>query len=221
MTAIKRIRDAQDFAEQFNVSRETLGKLELYVELLIKWQKAVNLVAHSTMDEIWHRHMGDSAQILDILGQSDSSDFQGNWLDIGCGGGFPGLVVAILWADKKQFRFHLVESNARKCAFLSDVVRHLDLPVDIYHARIEDLETIPSLSDVTIISARALAKLDQLLSWSEPFFGPHSRAIYLKGRDVQSELEEARKRWEFGFQKISSRTSSDGVILEITELYKK
>ena len=138
MKQITMITGPQKFASLFNVSRETLERLELYVELLRTWQKAVNLIAPSTIDEIWHRHVGDSAQIVDILRESDSAKKSGIWLDMGSGAGFPGLVAAIMLSQDFDYQFHLVESNGRKCAFLSDVVRHLNLPVEIRNERVED-----------------------------------------------------------------------------------
>ena len=160
MSQISLITGPEKFATVFDVSRETLKQLELYVELLRKWQKAVNLIAQSTLDEVWHRHVGDSAQIVDILSKSDSFEQDGKksgiWLDIGSGGGFPGLVAAIMLSDKFDYQFHLVESNGRKCAFLSDVVRHIGLPVEIHNKRIEDYALPTRQSCRLVLSAPEL-----------------------------------------------------------------
>lgn len=219
------IKGPDEFREVFNVSRETMQALELYAELLRKWQKAVNLVAHSTLDQLWHRHIGDSAQIVDIVKLSDSPKKCGIWLDIGSGGGFPGLVAAIMLSDNFDYHFHLVESNGRKCAFLSDVVRHLGLRVDIHNERIEDLAiedtvVVPG-SGVSIISARALASLGSLMELSDPFVNTDTVAYFFKGRDVESEIELAGQQWEFRSKQYNSLTNSDGRILEVTGLNRR
>ncbi|MCF6199249.1 MAG: 16S rRNA (guanine(527)-N(7))-methyltransferase RsmG [Hyphomicrobiaceae bacterium] len=221
MSKILDIKGPDDFIRSFNVSRETCAQLETYVELLRKWQKVVNLVSISSLDEIWHRHIGDSAQIVDIVNKSDSPNNSLNWVDIGSGGGFPGLVLAILLADKTDMRFHLVESNGRKCAFLADVVRQLDLSVEIHNCRIEELFDHVSLERVDFISARAVASLDRLFEFMEPFVHSDLRAYFLKGRDVKAELLQAQTGWNFTCKQIESRTSSDGCLLEVSGLQRK
>ena len=221
MNQINIITGPEQFAAVFNVSRETMERLELYIELLRKWQKAVNLIAPSTLDEVWHRHVGDSAQIVDILRASDSSKKSGIWLDIGSGGGFPGLVAAIMLSHDFDYQFHLVESTGRKCAFLSDVVRHLDLPVEIHNERIEDYARNSMGGQVSILSARALSPLDRLLALSEPFMSHDTVAYFFKGREVGVEIEQAGKDWLFTQRSLPSCTSSDGCILEVTNLHRK
>lgn len=221
MPLISDMNGPEEFSEQFNVSRETLEQLKLYVELLRKWQKAVNLVAPSTLDHIWSRHIGDSAQIVDILIESDSPKKSGYWLDIGSGGGFPGLVAAIMLSEQFDYRFHLVESNGRKCAFLSDVVRHLALPVEIHNKRIEDMAQNPSFAQVSIISARAVASMEKLLTLTQPFVGSDTVSYFFKGRETQSELNHASLEWEFCSKQYGSRTSSEGRIVEITGQKRK
>ena len=191
------------------------------MELLRKWQNAVNLIAPSTIDDIWHRHIGDSAQIVDIVNKSDSPYNRLNWIDIGSGGGFPGLVIAILMADSTDMHFQLVESNGRKCAFLADVARQLDLSVKIHNCRIEDLFDYTSLDRVDFISARALASLNHLFELMELFVHSDLRAYFLKGRDVKAELLQAETGWNFTCKQIKSRTSSDGCLLEVSGLQRK
>ena len=221
MNQISIITGPEKFAAVFDVSRETLQQLQLYVELLRKWQKAVNLIAPSTFDKVWHRHVGDSAQIVDILRESDSSKKSGIWLDIGSGGGFPGLVAAIMVREQSDYQFHLVESNGRKCAFLSDVVRHLGLPVEIHNERIEQYARTSYDEHVSIISARALSSLDQLLVLSEPFLNADLAAYFFKGREVGTEIEQARQQWAFDSRQYASITSNDGCILEITNSVRR
>ncbi len=221
MKQITVITGPQQFASLFNVSRETLERLDLYVELLRKWQKAVNLVAPSTIDEVWHRHVGDSAQIVDILRESDSVKKSGIWLDMGSGAGFPGLVAAIMLSPDFDYQFHLVESNGRKCAFLSDVVRHLHLPVEICNERVEDYACALQGKQFSIISARALASLDGLLTLSEPLFSDETVAYFFKGREVASEIELAEQNWTFVQRQLASCTSTDGCILEVKNLVRR
>lgn len=205
-----------DFARCFDVSRETLDDLKLYADLLVKWQKAVNLVAPSTLNQIWSRHMGDSAQILDILDKSDSSPDEGLWLDLGSGGGFPGMVAAILLKRKSKLQFHLVESVGRKCAFLSDVARQTGVNIVVHNCRIENLCSDQLGGDVSIISARALASLERLLLMAAPFMHSSTRAFYFKGREALEEVRVAQKQFDFHWRSYESRTSSDSLILEIT-----
>lgn len=221
MKQITLITGPQKFGSLFNVSRETLEQLEHYVELLRTWQKAVNLIAPSTIDEIWHRHVGDSAQIVDILRESDSAKKSGIWLDMGSGAGFPGLVAAIMLSQDFDYQFHLVESNGRKCAFLSDVVRHLNLPVEIRNERVEDYADSMLDEQFSIVSARALTSLDRLLALSEPFLSVETVAYFFKGREVASEIELAEQNWLFAQRQLPSCTSTDGCILEIKNLARR
>ncbi len=221
MKQITVITGPQKLASVFNVSRETLERLECYVELLRKWQKAVNLIAPSTLDEVWHRHVGDSAQFVDILRESDSAKKSGIWLDMGSGAGFPGLVAAIMLSQDFDYQFHLVESNGRKCAFLSDVVRHLNLPVEIFNERVEDYACNLQGKRFSIVSARALTSLDGLLALSEPFLSDETVAYFFKGREVASEVELAEQNWAFVQKQLPSCTSTDGCILEIKNLVRR
>ncbi len=221
MNQLPVISGPEGFATMFNVSRETLQQLKHYVELLRTWQKAVNLVAPSTLDEVWHRHVGDSAQIVDILRESDSSKKSGIWLDIGSGGGFPGLVAAIMLSHDFDYQFHLVESNGRKCAFLADVVRHLGLSVEIHNERSENYARDTQDKQFSIVSARAVTSLDRLLALSEPFLSGEAVAYFFKGRDITLEIEQADQDWTFKRRQFSSCTSTDGCILEIKNLMRK
>ncbi len=226
MGEIRHIRGPDDFAEAFDVSRETLERLEVYARLLWQWQKAVNLVAPSTLDDIWHRHLADSAQIVPLAQRA-----AGVWLDIGSGGGFPALVVAILRADPTyapsaiatevpRNRVIMVESHARKCAFLKEVARQTGLAqvVDILSTRIESLTIQDTLQMPAVISARALASLDRLFAYSAPLFGPTTLGLFLKGQGVEAELAEARKGWAFEADLVPSVTETAGRIVVVRKL---
>lgn len=204
-----RIENAADFARTFSVSHETLEKLELYERLLIQWQKAVNLVAPATIPQIWQRHFADSAQLLTFAPEAKI------WVDLGSGGGFPALVIAIMLANQKECCVHLIESNARKCAFLSEVARQTGAPARVHNLRIADAALGGRVPPAGIVSARALAPLDALLELALPFFGNASTALFLKGREAASEIAEARKRWVFDLKIHPSISDTQGQILEI------
>lgn len=188
-----------------DVSRETMERLERYSELLIKWNPRINLVSKSTIDDLWTRHILDSAQIFEIPRGSIR-----RWVDLGSGGGFPGLVVAVLARElQQQFEIMLVESDARKCAFLSSVARELDLKVQIKNDRIENLNSL----DADIVSARALADLTSLLDLSERHLAQGATLLLMKGKKWRSELEMAQSKWNFDCQIVKSKTSEGSVIL--------
>lgn len=207
---------------ELTVSRETVEKLDGFLELLASWQKVKNLVARSTLEDAWNRHIIDSAQLWPLAGPFKT------WVDLGSGAGFPGLVIAILSAEDQEGgfhgqdpagrRFHLIESNGRKVAFLREVVRKLDIPAVIHRARIEEIIESDHFGSVDIVSARALASLTDLFDFTTPVFGPQTRGLFLKGRDVESELSAARSVFQFEVTRHQSCTAADGVILEVSDL---
>ncbi|MDW4549166.1 16S rRNA (guanine(527)-N(7))-methyltransferase RsmG [Defluviimonas sp. D31] len=190
-----------------NVSRETSERFYHYVHLLRKWNPAINLVARSTIDDVGRRHLADSAQIFDLA----PADAQ-IWADLGSGGGFPGLVAAILAADERpHLRLTLVESDQRKAAFLATVSSELGLKTKIRAERIESLGPL----NAEILSARALAPLASLLSFSERHLASGGVALFPKGANHQVEIDQALEDWKFSYQKTPSRTDPDAVILTI------
>ena len=196
-------QDAREaFATEFDVSRETLAKLDRYAELLTEWQQRMNLVGPSTLPHIWDRHFRDSAQLFAIAGPGKS------WLDIGAGGGFPGLVLAIL---DPESNITLVESITKKCRFLDTVAHetHVAGHVAVANVRVEALAG----SKYDIITARAAAGLETLLDWGMPFAGSGTRWILPKGARVQEELASAAKQFHFAHELIPSRTDSDARIV--------
>jgi 16S rRNA (guanine527-N7)-methyltransferase len=206
---LRHIRGPEEFARAFGVPRETVDKLVLYATLLQAWQKAVNLVAPSTLDSIWHRHFADSAQIL-----SHSPDAR-SWIDLGSGGGFPGLVIAILLANHENRLVHLIESNGRKCAFLSEVTRKTGAPARVHQGRIEDIAASGAVGEVDVVTSRALAPMTALLGMSSGFFGENSTGLFLKGREARQEIAEAAESWRFDYECVPSRTGGDGNIVII------
>ena len=204
-----KIETVADFARTFSVSHETVEKLELYERLLIKWQKAVNLVAPATISLLWQRHFADSAQLVKLAPGAKT------WVDLGSGGGFPALVIAIMLANQRECEVHLIESNARKCAFLSEVARQTGAPAHVHNMRIADAAAKGVAQAADVVTARALAPLDTLMELALPFFGVASVALFLKGREAGVEVADARKRWIFDLKIHPSISGTEGQILEI------
>lgn len=211
MPSPNQITDATKFARSFSVLHETVEKLKIYERLLVQWQKAVNLVAPSTLHYVWHRHFADSAQLLTLAPGAKT------WVDVGSGAGFPGLVIAICLANQKECSVHLIESNGRKCAFLSEVVRHTGVAARVYNGRITDVAASGAIPAADVVSARALAPLDALLELTLPFFGAATAGLFLKGREAASEIADARGRWMFRVSSHPSMSDPEGQILEITQ----
>ena len=192
-----------------DVSRETSDKLRAFADLVRKWTPKINLVSKASLPDIWERHIRDSAQ---IYGQV--SDWQ-SWIDIGSGGGFPGIVVAILSAEETPDRaVTLVESDQRKCAFLRTAARELSLNVTVKSQRIEQ---IPSL-DADVLSARALADLTQLLAFAERHLSPNGTALFMKGAQWWEEHDKAQQMWSYDCEVTKSITNPAAALLRIKEI---
>lgn len=195
-----------------HVSRETQQRLQHFAELFTKWAKAINLVAPSTMDDMWSRHIADSAQIFQISPRPQT------WVDLGSGGGFPGVITAIFLAEQRAGWVHLVESNNKKAAFLRTALRETGGRGEVHAIRIEDAPIAVPTCDA--ISARALADLDKLIEYASPWMvgKENNRAFFHKGRDYQREIQKAHGRWAFGLLEHNSAVEQDSVILEISNL---
>jgi 16S rRNA (guanine527-N7)-methyltransferase len=205
------ISGPEDFARAFDVSRETIDRLQIYVSLLSQWQKRINLVANATLPEVWHRHVADSAQLVALAPSNP-----GSWVDLGSGGGFPGLVVAIMLHGAGT-RVTLVESDRRKGAFLAEVARQTGTPVEIHTVRIEQTATQGMLAPVEVVSARALAPLVRLISLSLPLFGDDTVGIFPKGRAADSEIADARSAWAFDVETTPSLTDEAARVVLIRQ----
>ncbi len=196
------------------VSRETADLFEAYLVRLSKWQKVVNLVSPNTLPEAWTRHIADSAQ-LDALAPDARS-----WIDLGSGAGFPGLVIAIMRRDTPGFTMHLVESNSRKCAFLRDVARGLNLPVIVHDGRIEDV--IAGFDQkFDVVSARALASLPDLITLSSKLLTSGALGLFPKGQDVADELTQASKYWNIKASTVVSKTDPKARIVLVEAIEPK
>lgn len=198
-----------NFAKTFSVSRETTERLKAYAALLVKWNPKINLVAKSTIPDLWQRHIADSAQLWQLAPTGKR-----NWLDIGSGAGFPGLVIAAIAAEKAPDLFvTMVESDRRKSVFLQSAAREMGVTVKVITQRIEALE--PQIAD--ILSARALSSLPQLLEFAELHRKPSGICLFPKGVRVDSELTAASTCWHMSYKTFPSMTDPDAVILRIGE----
>lgn len=178
-----------------------------YVDLVRKWQPVKNLVAPSTLPDIWRRHVADGAQASAALPAAK------RWLDLGSGAGFPGLVTAILLADVEGASVTLVESNGRKAAFLQTVARELKLPAKVLSERIESIPERLSDNRFDAVSARALASLDKLLGYAEPWLTSGATGVFHKGQDFASERRQAALSWDFNLVEHQSRIEPDSRIV--------
>lgn len=188
--------------EFIDVSRETLDKLDVYANLLEKWQKRINLVSRKTLPELWTRHFLDSAQIMRAL-----PDGTNTLVDMGSGAGFPGLILAILGVPD----VHLIESDTRKTAFLREAARVTDTQVTLHNARIEDVPPFPA----DVVTARALAPIRQLLDYAHPFLAENGGfCIFPKGRRYKEELDEAGKNLPRDIEILTSLSDPESVLIK-------
>ena len=192
-----------------NVSRETIACLRSFEQLAQKWTKKINLVSAKDTPMIWERHIVDSVQIYDLAPET------GDWLDIGSGGGFPGLVAAIIAKERAPERiFTLVDSDQRKCAFLRTVSRELGLQVKVIAERVEEMKPM----GVNVISARAMDDLNGLLYHIERHISENGIALFPKGARWEAEHADAQKHWLYDLEVIESETNPEATILKIKEL---
>lgn len=201
--------------KHLNVSRETVDRLNTFVVLFQKWAKAINLVAPSTVSEVWKRHVVDSAQIFAL------NPGPHIWVDLGSGGGFPGIVTGILLAQAGDGWVHLVESNNKKAAFLRTAILETGARASVHAIRIEEAAVVIEKCDA--ISARALADLDLLLEFGLPWAERNAdlRFFLHKGRDYQREIDKALGRWRFDLVKHASIVEPDSVVLEVSNLSRQ
>jgi 16S rRNA (guanine527-N7)-methyltransferase len=196
------------------VSRETELRLDRYVDLLREWQAKTNLVAASTLPNLWTRHISDSLQLLTIAPSART------WADFGSGGGFPGVVLACALAETPGAMVHLVERNAKKAAFLREALRVTHSPGVIHLADIGD--SVDRITGpVDCVTARAVAPLHHLIGFAEPLVKKGAKALFLKGQDVEAELTEATKYWIIKPHLHSSRTGGHGWIVELDRIERR
>ena len=200
-----------DFASDSKVPRETLDRLTTYAQLLVERNAQLNLVADSTLVDLWRRHFLDSAQLVDQLPSGAKV-----MVDLGSGAGFPGLVLAILLRDDPRFEgFHmnLIDATQKKCRFLEEVAAATQTPVQVHWSRAEDMRM-----SADVVMARALAPLKKLLRVAFPFFKTGTVGLFLKGKNADQELTEARESWKLQAIRVPSRSDPSGSILRVTGL---
>ena len=198
---------AAEFARIADVSRETLDRLQLYADLLVKWQASINLVAPSTLSDVWRRHMLDSAQLAALMPPPDGP--VRSIADIGSGAGFPGLVLAIVTGRPTL----LIDADSRKCAFLREAVRVTGAPATVINARIESLASEPAGWAVDILVARALSHLEKLCFFAD-LLKPRC-CLFLKGRNWRGELTAAEERWTMQVESFASLSAPSARVLRL------
>jgi 16S rRNA (guanine527-N7)-methyltransferase len=196
------------------VSRETEERLTLLVSELARWQTAKNLVSSATLADVWTRHIADSLQIHGLAPDAL------RWLDLGSGGGFPGLVIGICLAEKPGGHIHLVESNSRKCAFLRHAARLTGAPVTVHAARIDDIVD-DFVGHVDVVTARALAPLPQLLDWCKELLRTGTLGLFPKGQHLDTELTDSSRYWKIQASTVSSVTDGAARILMVRAAEKR
>ncbi len=193
------------------VSRETVERLDRYVALLLEWQARINLIAPSTVPEIWTRHIADSLQLLKVIPGARV------WVDFGSGGGFPAIPIACALAGTPGAQIHLIESNGKKAAFLREAIRLLQLPAHVHNERVENFGESWS-GPLNVVTARALAPMKTLCDQAFPLISKGAVGLFLKGQDIDAELTEAAKYWTLEASTVPSKTSSTGCIVVIRSL---
>jgi len=193
--------------DEMNVSRETLDRLYEFENILLKWNPKINLVSKNSLEQLWSRHIIDSVQVFNCVATPGPS-----WVDIGSGGGFPGIVIAILAAEfSPETSVTLIESDQRKSAFLRSAARECGVSVSVIADRIEKVAP----QRASILSARALADLTTLLGFAERHLAETGTTLFPKGQSWKKEVDIARQQWRFEVEPITSLTEPDAVILKI------
>ena len=200
--------DAESFARASGATPAQVADLERFRVLLAEWNANMNLVGPATLDVFWSRHAWDSAQLLKIAPPESLT-----WADLGAGAGLPGVVLAILGKGREGFHVHLVESMAKRCRFLAEVVAELALPATVHHERAENLTLA-----VDIVTARACAPLHRLFGYARPYLKAGALGLFLKGQDVAADLEEATRYWEFEADSVPSLSDPRGRVVRVRRL---
>ena len=190
-----------------DVSRETLDRLKVFADVLKKWNPKINLVSKRSLEDLWVRHIADSVQVFKLAPKAVD-----HWVDIGSGGGFPGVIAAIIAADESpKTAFTLIESDQRKSAFLRNAARECGVDVRVISKRIEQVEA----QNADVLSARALADLSDLLNFSQLHLAQTGTALFPKGENWKKEVDKSLNEWRFDFDPVTSLTEPNAVILKI------
>ena len=201
------------FVKSLNVSRETLNGFYEYETLLSKWNEKINLVSKNTLVDIWERHFLDSGQIIKHVEVSGK-----RWVDVGSGAGFPGLVVALLLRDRKiDCDLVVVEKNPKKVFFLNEVIRKLNLSVEVVNDNIDNLEPL----NADILTARAFSELNNLIEIAFRHRKKEGICLFLKGENYRIELDKTLNYWFFDYDIVDSLSSSSGKIIRVKKIFKR
>jgi 16S rRNA (guanine527-N7)-methyltransferase len=206
-TVLDQVFGAAEFRAATGATPAQMADLETFRAALADWNTRMNLVGPSALTEFWLRHAYDSAQLLKLEPEAL------RWADLGAGAGFPGLVLAIFLKGRPGAMVHLVESMAKRCRFLEEIVTLLALPAMVHHARAEDLDI-----SVDVVAARACAPLSRLFRYAQPYLRRGATGLFMKGQDVVAELDAATTSWKFEAELVDSLSHTDGRIVRMRKL---
>lgn len=196
--------DARAFQNLTGASDQAIADLDRYRQMLEAGNAVMNLVGPASLPDFWNRHALDSAQLLPLAPDARV------WADLGAGAGLPGVVLAVLLKEAPEAKVWLIDSQAKRCRFLSDVVSALSLPAEVVNARAESLSI-----KADVVTARACAPLDRLLQFAEPYRRRGAEALFLKGEKAEDEIAEARRHHRFDAEVLPSASDPRGRILRI------
>ena len=203
----------ENLLKKYSVSRETAENLITFQNMVLEWNEKFNLISKSSVDDIWNRHILDSVQLIQYIEKDNKTLY-----DFGSGAGFPAVVLAIMSKELyPNLKMTLIESIGKKATFLSEVNKKLKLDMKVLPERIEKL----TLSKADIITSRAMASLEKLLSYAKPFCDKKTRLLFLKGEKWQEEIKTAEQKWTFEYQSYPSETSDKGRVLIIKNIRRK
>ncbi|WP_421730381.1 16S rRNA (guanine(527)-N(7))-methyltransferase RsmG [Brevundimonas sp.] len=200
---------ADDFQALTGAWPERMADLEIFRELLVETNAVMNLVGPDSLPDFWNRHVFDSSQLLDLAPEAKT------WADLGAGAGFPGVVLAILLKGRADAHVHLVDSLQKRCRFLQSVVDELNLPATVVWGRAEE-----QAIKVDVVTARAVAPLEKLLGYAQPYMARGAQGLFLKGEKAEAELQEAAKVWHFKADLSVSRSDPRGRIVTVRTLHR-
>jgi len=197
----------QTFRAQTGASDANIADLQAFLVMLTEANEVMNLVGPDTIPDFWNRHAWDSAQLLSLAPEAKT------WADLGAGAGFPGVVLAILLKGRPGAHVWLIDSLGKRCRFLQTIVDALDLPATVVNGRAEE-QTI----SVDVVTARAVAAMDKLLGYAQPYFQRGAKGLFLKGEKAEAELKKARRVWQFEAELTVSRSDPRGRIVSLGSL---
>jgi 16S rRNA (guanine527-N7)-methyltransferase len=195
------------FRQQAGATDQQIADLTRFLEMLTEVNEVMNLVGPATIPDFWNRHAWDSAQLLALEPEA------GTWADLGAGAGFPGVVLAILLKGREDAHVWLIDSLGKRCRFLEQVVETLDLPATVINGRAEEQEV-----EVDVVTARAVAPMEKLLAYAQPYFKRGAKGVFLKGEKAEAELQDASKVWHFDCDLSVSRSDPRGRLVQIRSL---